>query len=172
MTAARKRLGGCGGRRAADSAPRIPTAPEGGPGRAIAAAWAPGGERRELWLCHKIWPEIWRPQTTAPARFARRYISGSFLQFGPPVRRSKNKGTHENWSQKEGIQSTFVSPKHTCSAEVHILNARDHSHERTQLHGLLQLEPRMSRLPWRSKNKGTHENRRRRRNLLQVDLGA
>ena len=36
-------------------------APAGCPGRAIAAAWAPGGERRELWLCHKIWPEIWSP---------------------------------------------------------------------------------------------------------------
>ena len=52
---------GCGGRRATDFAPRVPMAPVGCPGRAIAAAWAPGDERRELWLCHKIWPEIWCP---------------------------------------------------------------------------------------------------------------
>ena len=52
---------GCGGRRAADFAPRTPMAPVRCLGRAMAAAWAPGGERRELWVCGKIWPEIWSP---------------------------------------------------------------------------------------------------------------
>ena len=39
---------GCGGRQAADFAPRILATAAGDQGRAIAAAWAPGGERREL----------------------------------------------------------------------------------------------------------------------------
>ena len=68
---------GCGGRRAADFAPRSDFAPAGGLGRAIAAAWAPGGERRELWVCGKIWPEIWSPSDYGAHAILRRVISSS-----------------------------------------------------------------------------------------------